>query len=288
MQKSHLHQQKSTAPAEAVAGNAQPVQYVCEPETRPRAISCLKTPIASLIRAKVLIAHTTPLVRFALASLIKSSDRFTVCGQTDAAPVARGIFIARQPQIVILGLTLHNGDGFELIRDFRRLNSAARVLVVSAQTDALSIQRAFRAGARGYATTTDDPEEILRALEQILIGRLYASSSVLPRLLEYLAKGEVGPVKSELRALSDRELQVFTLIGRGFGVSRLAHELRLSIKTIETYQTHLKQKLGLRTAAELSERASHWICASMRRNLRLKKQLAFASRFRPANPGICS
>jgi DNA-binding NarL/FixJ family response regulator len=203
-------------------------------------------------------------------------------------PTPHAIFIARRPPIVVLGLTLHNGNGFELIRDFRRLNSAACVLVISAQTDALSIQRAFRAGARGYATTKDDPEEILCALEQICGGWLYASGSVLPQLLEYLAKGEVGPVKSELRALSDRELQVFTLIGRGFGVSRLAHELHLSVKTIETYQTHLKQKLGLRTAAQLTERATRWIHASMRRNLGLKKQLAFANRSSPANPGVCS
>jgi DNA-binding NarL/FixJ family response regulator len=288
MQKSHLHRQQSTSSPEALAGSAQPINSAGEPEARPKATPCLKSPMPSPIRAKVLIAHTTPLVRFGLCSLINGSGRFAVWAQTDAAPLARAIFIARQPQIVVLGLTLHNGDGFELIRDFRRLNSAARVLVVSAQTDALSIQRAFRAGARGYTTTKDDPEEILCALDQIWAGRLYASGTVLPRLLESFANGEVGAVKSELRSLSDRELQVFTLIGRGFGVSRLAHELHLSVKTIETYQTHLKQKLGLRTAAELSARASHWIRASMRRNLQLKKQLGFVSPSKPANPGVCA
>jgi DNA-binding NarL/FixJ family response regulator len=247
-----------------------------------------KTPICSPIKDKVLIAHTTSLVRFGLASLINSSDAFVVCGQTDAASTARAMFVADQPELVVLGLTLRGGDGFELIRDFRRLNRASGVLVVSAREDGLSIQRAFRTGARGYATIKDDPEEILRALEQISAGRLYASSSVLPRLLHHLASGEIGPANSELNALSDRELQVFSLIGRGFGVSRLASELHLSVKTIETYQAHLKEKLGLRTAAELSERASHWILGSMRRNPRLKNQFASANRNTPPQPGPCA
>jgi DNA-binding NarL/FixJ family response regulator len=220
----------------------------------------------------VLVVHSAPLVRFGLAGLLDGSERFAVCAQTDNAPLARSMFVEHQPQLVIVGLTLQGGSGIELIRDFRRLNMAAAVLVLSAREDALSIQRAFRAGAHAYVSVKDDASEVLRAFEQISVGRLYAGSSVLPRLLEKLASGEIAPSGSELNALSDRELQVFSLIGRGFGASRLANELHLSVKTIETYQMHLKEKLGLRSAAELSEKATRWMLGSMPRKLRLKNQ----------------
>ena len=97
------------------------------------------------------------------------------------------------------------------------------------------------------------------------------------RLLESLATNQIEPARSDVKALSDRELQVFSLIGRGFGASRLATELHLSVKTIETYQAHLKQKLGLRSATELSEKAAHWTLNSMRRNMQLKKLIKTAA-----------
>jgi DNA-binding NarL/FixJ family response regulator len=96
------------------------------------------------------------------------------------------------------------------------------------------------------------------------------------RLLESLATNQIEPSRSEVKALSDRELQVFSLIGRGFGATKLATELHLSVKTIETYQAHIKEKLGLHSAAELSEKAAHWTLNSMRRNLQLRKLLKTA------------
>jgi DNA-binding NarL/FixJ family response regulator len=118
--------------------------------------------------------------------------------------------------------------------------------------------------------------EILQALGSIFEGHLYVSTNVMRRLLKSLATNEIEPARSEVKALSDRELQVFSLIGRGFGASKLATELHLSVKTIETYQAHIKQKLGLRSAAELSDKAAHWTLNSMRRNLQLKKLLKTA------------
>src|SRR5439155_15017226 len=121
--------------------------------------------------------------------------------------------------------------------------------------------------------------EVLQALDQIAAGHLYTSSSMSRRLLENLANGEIESARSELKPLSDRELQVFSLIGRGFGASRLATELHLSVKTIETHQMHIKQKLGLRSATELSERAARWMRNSVRRNLQMKNVLKIAGRF---------
>jgi len=172
--------------------------------------------------------------------------------------VAFHVFVQHQPQLVALGLTLRRGDGIELIKDFRRLNRAARFLVLSAREDPLSIQRAFRAGAHAYLALEDDSSEVVKALGRISEGNLYASPNVMRRLLESLATNQIEPARSEVKPLSDRELQVFSLIGRGFGASRLATELHLSVKTIETYQAHIKEKLGLHSAAELSEKTAHW------------------------------
>lgn len=228
-------------------------------------------------KIKVLIIHHTPLLRSGLIALIEATGRFAACGETDDAPTGREMFVKHQPRVVVLGLTLYRGSGIELLKDFRRLDSAARLVVVSAREDPLSIQRAFRAGTHGYLALNDDSSEPLKALDRISEGHLYASPSVMRRLLESLANNEIEPARSDVKALSDRELQVFSLIGRGFGASRLATELHLSVKTVETYQANIKQKLGLRSAAELSAKATHWTLNSMRRNAQLRKLVKTAA-----------
>src|SRR6266478_3379247 len=169
--------------------------------------SPIQSPIASAIKSKVLIVHHAPLVRSGLAGLIDASDRFTVCAQTGDAPRAREMFVEYQPHLVLLGLTLHRGNGIELIKDFERLNNAVRTLVFSAREDPLSIQRAFRAGAHGYLGMEDDGSEVLKALDWISAGYLYASTAVTQRLLESLASNEIEPARSEVKPLSDRELK---------------------------------------------------------------------------------
>ena len=249
------------------------------PDRSPTTKSPIDSPMKRLAKLKVLIIHHAPLIRSGLVALIEATGRFVACGETDDAPTGREMFVKHQPRLVALGLTVHRGSGIELIKDFRRLNSSARLLVVSAREDPLSIQRAFRAGTHGYLALEDDPAEVLQGLDTISDGHLYASASVSRRLLEGLASNEIESARSEVKTLSDRELQVFSLIGRGFGASRLATELHLSVKTIETHQAHIKEKLGLHSAAELSEKAAHWMLHSMRRNLQLKKLLKTADRF---------
>src|SRR4029077_14286579 len=173
--------------------------------------STTKSPIDSPMRLvgkmKGLIIHHAPLIRSGLTGLIDANDRFAVCAQTDDAPTAREMFVKYQPQLVALGLTLRRGNGIELIKDFRRLNRTARLLVVSAREDPLSIQRAFRAGTHGYLALEDNSSEVLEALNRISDDHLYASASVSRRLLESLASNEIQPARSEMRPLSDRELQ---------------------------------------------------------------------------------
>lgn len=249
--------------------------------TRGPQPSRTKSPIDSpmpVARINVLIIHHAPLIRSGLAALFDANGRFAVCAQTDDAPTARQMFVQHQPQLVLLGLTLRRGSGIELIKDLRQLDRAARVIVLSAREDPLSIQRAFRAGVHAYIAVEDDSTEVLKALSKVATGQLYVSASIMRCLLESLATNQIEPVRSEVKGLSDRELQVFSLIGRGFGASRLASELQLSVKTIETHQAHIKEKLGIHSASELSEKAAHWMLHSMRRSLQLKKLLKTARR----------
>jgi DNA-binding NarL/FixJ family response regulator len=280
-----INGQRSTSFAGAAAGNGQSNHH-----SKPKAENGKSEghrPMQPLIKTKALIVHGVPLIRFGLVRLIASSQRFAVCADTDNVPTARELFALHQPKLAVLGLTLRGGDGIELIKDFRKLNLLAGTLVLSAREDALSMQRAFRAGARGYLVTGDDIPEFLTALDQISAGNLYASTSVSRKLLENLTNGAIESATSELKTLSDRELQVFSLIGRGFGATRLANELHLSVKTIETYQMHIKEKLGLRSAAELSEKAIRAMLHSVRRNLQLRKDASLKND-RSTRPLVCS
>jgi DNA-binding NarL/FixJ family response regulator len=225
------------------------------------------TPTKKADRPRVLVVHNSPVTRLGLTILLGKSGRFTVCAQTDAASTARELFEHHWPDLVVSGLTVRGGDGIGLIKDFRKLHPASRTLVISKRDDALAVQRAFRAGAKAYLMADDDTQEILLALDRILLGELYASESVGRRLLEKFSDNGKKSKNSKLESLSDRELQVFSLFGRGFGATRLAAELHLSVKTIETHQRRIKEKLGLRSAVELSKEASLWMRQVARRQL---------------------
>jgi DNA-binding NarL/FixJ family response regulator len=216
----------------------------------------------------VLIVHHAPVTRFGLMTLLKSSRGFKVVGEASSAPVALRLFTEIQPDLVILSLTLQHGDGISLLRDFRKMNRAARTLVLTAREDPLSVQRAFRAGARGYVVAQDETSEVLHALDRIAAGELYASTTVARALLQMLARGSVETPRDRCAQLSDRELQVFRLIGSGLGTSRVAKELQLSIKTIETHREHIKQKLGLTNGMELTRQAADWMRSAVHNRMK--------------------
>ena len=224
-------------------------------------------------KLSVLIVHHAPLMRFGLSALIRLNRRFKVVGDTGEAPVARELFAKTDPDLVVLSLTLLHGDGFSLLKDFRKLNPVARTLVVTARQDSLSVQRAFKAGARGYVVADDETAEVLTALERVAAGELYASGTIARGLLQMLANGSVETHGNAFANLSDRELQVFRLIGSGLGTSRVAAELQLSVKTIETHRQRIKQKLGLTNGSELMQRAAEWVLGAVRERARWGGQL---------------
>jgi DNA-binding NarL/FixJ family response regulator len=220
-----------------------------------------------LTKAKILVVHRTGFVRSGVLSLIAKSMQFMACGETDEAPLARELFLRHKSDLVLIGLRLTGADGIQLIKEFRSLNPAAAILALSEQADAFSAQRAFRAGARGYLSTEDAPE-LLRAFDEILTGRPYVGASVLPLILSNFAGGAKSVGSSDINSLSNRELEIFSFIGRGLGVSELANELNVSVKTIETHQMRMKEKLGVHSAAALRQKAREWLARSALNRIR--------------------
>jgi DNA-binding NarL/FixJ family response regulator len=212
-------------------------------------------------KAKVLVVHRIGFVRSGVLSLIAKSMQFAVCGETDEAPLARELFLRHKPHLVVVGLRLSGADGIQLIKEFRSLNPAPAILAISEHADAFSAQRVFRAGARAYLSIEDAPE-LLRAFDEISTGHPYVGASVLPLILSNFAGGPKNSRSSDINSLSDRELEIFSFIGRGVSVSELATELHVSVKTIETHQMRMKEKLALHTAAELRQKAREWLAKS--------------------------
>ena len=212
-------------------------------------------------RAKVLVVHRIGFVRAGVLSLIEKSMQFVVCGETDEAPLARELFLRHKPHLVVVGLRLCGADGIQLIKEFRSLNPVAAILALSEHADPFSAQRAFRAGARAYLTIDDAPE-LLRAFDKILTGHPHVAASVLPLILSNFAAGTKNSRSLDINNLSDRELEIFSFIGRGVSVSELASELHVSVKTIETHQMRMKEKLALHSAAELRQKAREWLAKS--------------------------
>jgi DNA-binding NarL/FixJ family response regulator len=212
-------------------------------------------------KAKLLVVHRTGFIRSGVLSLIANSLQFIACGETEEAPLARELFRRHKPDLVLIGLRLSGADGIQLMKEFRSLDPAVAILALSEHADAFAAQRAFRAGARGFLSI-EDAAELLRALDEISTGRPYVGASVLPLILSKFAAGTKGSHGSDINSLSDRELEIFSFIGRGLSVSELATELNVSVKTIETHQMRMKEKLGVHSAAELRQKAREWLARS--------------------------
>jgi len=215
-----------------------------------------------LTKTRVLVIYRTGFVRSGVLSLIGKSMQFVVCGETGEAPLARELFLRHKPDLVLVGLRLCGADGIQLIKEFRSLNPVPPILLLSEHADAFLAQRVFRAGARAYLSVEDAPE-LIKAFDEILAGRPYVGVSVLPLILNSFSWGSKNVRNSDMHSLSDRELEIFSFIGRGLSASELATELNVSVKTIETHQMRIKEKLALHTAAELRQKARDWLARSV-------------------------
>jgi DNA-binding NarL/FixJ family response regulator len=208
---------------------------------------------------KILIVDDHPILRKGLSMLINQEPDLNVAGEAGDARRAMELIDALEPDMVIVDISLPGVDGIELIKNLKLTRGDLPALVVSMHDEALFAERALRAGARGYIMKQEAVEKVLIAIRRILAGEIFVSSSIATKMLEKLVEGEAKNAASPLDLLSDRELTVFQLIGQGIGTRQIAEELHLSVKTIETYRSHIKEKLRLASGMDLLKYAFQWV-----------------------------
>ncbi len=206
---------------------------------------------------RILIVDDHPLVRAGFAQLIGDCPDLEVCGE--AADMAEALRLIDNdcPDLAIIDLSLAGGSGLDLIEHIKSRDQNILMLVASMHDETLYAERVLTAGARGYINKQEAQDSIIRAIRQVLSGKVYLSEAMTERLLSGMV--DARDEKRDIERLSNRELQVFELIGQGVPSGQIASQLNLSIKTIETHQAHIKKKLGLGSAHELNQRAIRWI-----------------------------
>ena len=210
-------------------------------------------------RNRIIIVDDHPLMRKGLALTLDSEIDLTVCGQVDSAEEAIDMLDSLDPDLAIVDISLPGMSGIELVKHLHALRPNLRVLVVSRHDETLYAERAIRAGARGYVMKMEAADVIVQAVRRVLRGGIYVSDEINERLLLSMASGHSSLTHSPLEVLSDRELEVFELTGRGQSTREIAERLHLSIKTVESYRARIKEKLNLSTAAELMQHAVQWV-----------------------------
>ncbi len=206
---------------------------------------------------RILIVDDHPLVRTGFAQLIGDCPDLEVCGEAGDMAEALKQIEATSPDLAIIDLSLAGGSGIDLIERIKSRDKQVLMLVASMHDETLYAERVLAAGARGYINKQEAQERIIQAIRQVLSGKVYLSQQMTDRLLSGMV--DANQDKRDIDSLSNRELQVFELIGRGVATSQMAEQLNLSVKTIETHQAHIKKKLGLGSAHELNQRAIRWV-----------------------------
>jgi DNA-binding NarL/FixJ family response regulator len=207
--------------------------------------------------ARVLIVDDHPIVRLGIRQMIAAEPHLTICGEAGSAQAALELLKSLRPDLALVDLSLEDGSGLELIRSCRQIAPETRVLVLSMHDEELFAERALRAGASGYLMKREAIDGLGYAIGEVLAGRLFVSRRMSQHLLERLGK-DAPLTGNRLAQLTDRELEVFELIGRGLGTAAIAERLHVSVKTIETYRSNIKTKLDLRDATDLIRFAATW------------------------------
>lgn len=211
-------------------------------------------------RKQLLIVDDHPMMRTGLAQLIDSTPDLKVAAEADNAGQALQAVGGRDFDLILLDISLPDKNGVELIKDIQVLKPGLPVLVVSMHDELLYAERVLRAGGRGYIMKQEGGKKFLQAIYQVLAGRIYVSEKISARILENFSGRRAAAVSADpVRRLSDREFEVFQLIGRGKGTRDIAELLHLSVKTVEVHRANLKKKLELKTANDLVHYAFRWV-----------------------------
>ena len=202
-------------------------------------------------KARVMLVDDHPIVRQGLANLIDDEADLIVCAQVEGADDALAAIPEARPDVIVIDVSLGDRSGLELVKDVRARWPEMPMLVLSMHDELLFAERALRAGAKGYVMKQEATEKVMEGIRKVLDGEMYVSERMAARLLTHGGQDRGAPQENPLSRLSDRELEVFTMIGHGLGTREIAQRLILSIKTVEAHREHIKEKLNLKNGTEL-------------------------------------
>lgn len=208
--------------------------------------------------SQILIVDDHPITRQGLAQLINFEPDFKVCGEADGVAEARRKIDELSPDLVLLDITLPDGSGLEVVKDTLAIHPGCQILVISMHEENLYAERVLRAGGRGYIMKQEGGKKIVAAIRRVLAGKVYLSEAMSERVLEGLTGGQSSDDRVPLQTLTDREFEVFELIGQGKSTRAIAEHLKLSIKTVEVHRLNMKRKLQLQSASDLVSFAIRW------------------------------
>src|SRR5215510_3881056 len=209
---------------------------------------------------RVFIVDDHPIVRQGLAQMLQQEADLTVCGEAEDAQQALQAIAELHPDLVLVDLSLKGGSGLALVRALKARQSTVPVLVVSMHDESLYVERVIRAGARGYIMKQEATDTMMGAIRRVLRGEIYVSDKMMTKLLGRLLPGDSPDTPTSiLERLSNRELEVFRLIGEGHSTRHIAAVLHVSIKTVESHRAHIKEKLQLNDTTELVRYAMQWV-----------------------------
>jgi DNA-binding NarL/FixJ family response regulator len=210
-------------------------------------------------RARVAVVDDHPLFRERLCQLINNEPDMEVCGEAEGAEQALRLIRTAMPDLAIVDIALKASSGLELIRSIKALSISVPILVLSMHEESLYADRALRAGASGYITKSQEAGDVLMAIRAVLAGKVYLSPEMTTDLLKNLGATGIRGVPRSVDRLTDRELQVLELIGRGRTTREIAETLKLGVATIDTYRARIKEKMNFRNATDLVHFAIRWV-----------------------------
>jgi DNA-binding NarL/FixJ family response regulator len=209
-------------------------------------------------KIKIFLVDDHPLVREWLTNLIHQQPDLVVCGESEDAPHALQEISTTKPDVAIVDISLKHGSGIELIKNLKMFHPDIAVIVLSMHDERLYAERALRAGARGYIMKRETAKKIIMAIRQVLDGKIYMSESLASVFAEKFVDGRLPARGSLVERLSDRELEAFQLLGKGYETRQVAEMMNVSMKTVQAHCAHIKEKLKLTNAAELLREAVRW------------------------------
>lgn len=213
---------------------------------------------AAVIKKRILIVDDHPMMRQGLGQLIGMEPDLEICGEAENAEKALDCLTALKPDLVLADISLPGKNGLELIKDFQAIQPGLPILVISMHHETLYAERVLRAGGRGYIMKQEGGKKLMEAIRQVLNGQIYVSEKMSAEILEIFSGRRANNESSPVEKLSDREFEVFQLIGQGQGMRDIAEKLHLSVKTVEVHRANVKEKLNLKSASELVRYATRW------------------------------